>query len=127
MHDIFIYSDSYVFMRNGNTRYLFWDGKCIPNLFRYIKPDHNYILQFFACKLFVACRCLGIIALWIGFGKQSVTVTIVAAAILSAVMCQVMAMTLNYLVGAVIFLAVGSIGAVIAWNNLKTHIANMEV
>lgn len=61
------------------------------------------------------------------FGKQSVTVTIVAAVIISVVICQIMAMTLNYFVGAVIFLAVGSIGAVIAWNNLKTNIANMEV
>ena len=69
----------------------------------------------------------GIVALWIGFGRQSVTVTIVAAVIIAIVMCQIMAMTLNYLAGAVIFLAVGSIGAVIAWNNLKTNIANREV
>lgn len=69
----------------------------------------------------------GIVALWIGFGKQSVTVTIVAAVIISVVMCQIMAMTLNYLVGAIMFLVVGSIGAVAAWTNLKRNIANMEV
>lgn len=84
------------------------------------------------CSFSLVCDSLlagvwGMIALWIGFGKQSVTVTIVAAVIISVVMCQIMAMTLNYFVGAVIFLAVGSIGAVIAWNNLKTNIANMEV
>lgn len=84
------------------------------------------------CSFSLVCDSLlagvwGMIALWIGFGKQSVTVTIVAAVIISVVMCQIMAMTLNYFVGAVIFLAVGSIGAVIAWNNLKANIANMEV
>lgn len=37
----------------------------------------------------------GIIALWIGFGRQSVTVTIVAAVIIAIVLCQIMAMTLK--------------------------------
>ncbi len=69
----------------------------------------------------------GIVALWIGFGKQSVTVTIVAAVIISIVMCQIMAMTLNYLVGSVLFLVIGSVAAVIAWADLKRNIANMEV
>lgn len=69
----------------------------------------------------------GIVALWIGFGRQSVTVTIVAAVIIAIVMCQIMAMTLNYLVGAVLFLVIGSVAAIIAWANLKRNIANMEV
>ena len=69
----------------------------------------------------------GIVALWIGFGKQSVTITIVAAVIIAIVMCQIMAMTLHYLVGAVLFLVIGSVAAVIAWANLKRNIANMEV
>ena len=55
------------------------------------------------------------------------TVTIIASVIISVVMCQIMAMTLNYLVGAMVFLAVGFIGAVIAWTNLKRNIENMEV
>lgn len=65
--------------------------------------------------------------MWIGFGRQSVTVTIVAAVIISIVMCQIMAMTLNYLVGAALFLVIGSVAAVIAWADLKRSIANMEV
>lgn len=65
--------------------------------------------------------------MWIGFGRQSVTVTIVAAVIIAIVMCQIMAMTLNYLVGAVLFLVIGSAAAVIAWADLKRNIANMEV
>lgn len=69
----------------------------------------------------------GIVALWIGFGKQSVTVTIVAAVIISIVMCQIMAMTLNDLVGAALFLVIGSVAAVIAWADLKRNIADMEV
>ncbi len=69
----------------------------------------------------------GIVALWIGFGRQSVTVTIVAAVIIAIVMCQIMAMTLNYLVGAALFLVIGSAAAAIAWTDLKRNIANMEV
>ena len=84
------------------------------------------------CTVSLICYCLlagvwGIVALWIGFGRQSVTVTIIASVIISVVMCQIMAMTLNYLVGAMVFLAVGFIGAVIAWTNLKRNIDNMEV
>lgn len=69
----------------------------------------------------------GIVALWIGFGRQSVTVTIVAAVIISIVMCQIMAMTLHDLAGAVLFLVIGSAATVIAWADLKRNIANMEV
>lgn len=52
------------------------------------------------CGFSLVCYSLlagvwGIVALWIGFGKQSITVTIVAAVIISIVMCQIMAMTLN--------------------------------
>ena len=69
----------------------------------------------------------GMVALWIGFGRQSVTVTIVAAVIIAIVMCQIMAMTLNDPAGAVLFLVIGSAAAVIAWADLKRNIANMEV
>lgn len=65
--------------------------------------------------------------MWIGFGRQSVTVTIVAAVIIAIVMCQIMAMTLNYLVGAVLFLVIGSVAAAITWADLKRNIANREV
>lgn len=69
----------------------------------------------------------GIVALWIGFGKQSVTVTIVAAVIIAIVMCHIMAMTLNDLVGGVLFLVIGSVAAAITWADLKRNIANREV
>ena len=65
--------------------------------------------------------------MWIGFGRQSVTVTIIAAVIISIVMCQIMAMTLNHLAGAALFLAIGSAAAVTAWADLKRNIAKMEV
>lgn len=69
----------------------------------------------------------GIAALWIDFGRQSVTVTIIAAVIIAIVMCQIMAMTLNDLVGAALFLVIGSAAAVTAWADLKRNIADMEV
>lgn len=69
----------------------------------------------------------GIISLWIGFGKQSVTVTLIAAVIIAIVMCQIMAMTMSYLVGATAFLALGSVGAIFAWLNLKNKVISMEV
>lgn len=65
--------------------------------------------------------------MWIGFGKQSVTVTIVAAVIIAIVMCQIMAMTLNDRVGAALFLVISSAAAVITWADLKRNIADMEV
>lgn len=71
------------------------------------------------CGFSLVCYSLlagvwGIVALWIGFGKQSITVTIVAAVIISVVMCQIMVIILHNLFGAVLFLTVGFTGAVIA-------------
>lgn len=70
---------------------------------------------------------LGTISLWFGFGKQSVTVTIVASVIIATVVCQIMAMTMNYLVGAVAFLIIGAIGAVIVLKSLVHKVERMEV
>lgn len=97
-----------------------------------ICSDQLNLMTILYCVLSLVCYSLlagvwGLVALWIGFGKQSITVTIVAAVIISVVMCQIMAMTLNYLIGAVIFLAIGFIGAIVAWTNLKGSIAQMEV
>lgn len=69
----------------------------------------------------------GIIALWFGFGKQSITVTIVAAVIIATVACQIMAMTLNYFVGTIAFLIVGAIAAVIVLKSLIGKVNKMEV
>ena len=84
------------------------------------------------CFISLICYSLlsgiwGIIALWFGFGKQSITVTVIAAVIISTVMCQVMAMTMSYLVGAVVFLIVGAIGAVIVLKSLIGKVERMEV
>ena len=97
-----------------------------------ICSDALTLPTFFYCSFSLISYSLlagvwGIVALWIGFGRQSVTVTIVAAIIIAIVMCQIMAMTLNDLVGAAFFLVIGSVAAVIAWADLKRNIANMEV
>ncbi len=68
----------------------------------------------------------GIISLYFGFGKQSVSVTIIAAVIISTVMCQMMAFTMS-ISGAIAFLVIGTIIAVTIVNNLKIRVMNMEV
>ncbi len=68
----------------------------------------------------------GIVALYFGFRKQSVSVTIVAAVIIATVMCQMMAITMNN-VGVIIFLVIGILLAVITLNNLKKIVMDMEV
>lgn len=70
---------------------------------------------------------LGIIALWFGFGKNSVAVNIIAAVIISTIMCQIMAMTMASLVGTIAFLVVGGIIAIIAVKNLVDKVEKMEV
>ena len=114
-------------MWNGNIRYLFWNRKPVSYLFRHTDFAYFFYCTFSLISYSLLADAWGIVALWIGFGRQSVTVTIVAAVIISIVMCQIMAMTLNYLVGSVLFLVIGSVAAVIAWADLKRNIANMEV
>lgn len=104
MHGVLIYSNCYVSMWNGNIRYLFGT----ESLF-HICSDTLTLPTILYCSLSLISYSLlagvwGIIALWIGFSKQSVAVTIVATVIISIVMCQIMAMTLNDLVGAACFL-----------------------
>ncbi len=68
----------------------------------------------------------GIVALYFGFRKQSVSVTIVAAVIISTVICQMMAITMS-IVGAIAFLVIGILLAIITVNELKKIVMNMEV
>ncbi|SBW00981.1 conserved membrane hypothetical protein [uncultured Eubacteriales bacterium] len=68
----------------------------------------------------------GIVALNFGFGKQSVSVTIIAAVIIATVMCQMMAITIN-ISGAIVSLVIGAIAAAITLSNLKKRVMNMEV
>ena len=70
---------------------------------------------------------LGVIALWFGFGKRSVTVTIVAAVIIAVISCQIMAVTMTSLVGVIVLLVAGGIAAVIAIKNLIDQVEKMEV
>ena len=70
---------------------------------------------------------MGIIALWFGFGRHSVTVTIVAAVIITVISCQIMAMTMTSLAASLLFLAAGGIIAVIVIKNLIDQVEKMEV
>lgn len=70
---------------------------------------------------------LGVISLWIGFEKRSVTVTIVASVIIAIVFCQLMAVTMTSLVSLAFFLVGSGIIAVIAVKNLAWKVENMEV
>lgn len=69
----------------------------------------------------------GVVSLWFGFRKKSVSVTIVASVILAALVCQVIAAALAFLpmMGAV--LGVTGILAALAIKNLLRQVNNMEV
>lgn len=75
----------------------------------------------------VLAGLLGVVSLWFGFRKKSVSVTIVASVILTALVCQVIAATLAFLpmMGAV--LGVTGILAALAIENLLRQVNNMEV
>lgn len=70
---------------------------------------------------------MGIIALWFGFGRHSVTVTIVAAVIIAVISCQIMAVTMTSPAASLLFLAAGGIIAVIVIKNLIDQVEKMEV
>lgn len=89
-----------------------------------IKTVLNGILSLLCYSLLAGVW--GIVALYFGFGKQSVSVTIIAAVIIATVMCQIMGATMN-ISGAIAFLAIGIIAAVITLSNLKKRVMNMEV
>lgn len=79
-----------------------------------------------ACYALLA-GVLGIIALWFGFGKHSVTVTIVSAVIIATILCQIMTLTMTSLIGSFAFLAVAGIIAIIVIKNLAGNVEQMEV
>ncbi len=68
----------------------------------------------------------GIVALYFGFGKQSVSVTIITAVIIATIMCQVLAVTMN-ISGLIAFLVIGIIAAGMTLNNLRNRVMRMEV
>lgn len=83
-------------------------------------------LGFLLCCSILA-GLLGVVSLWFGFRKKSVSVTIVASVILAALVCQVIAAALAFLpmMGAV--LGVTGILAALAIKNLLRQVNNMEV
>ena len=83
-------------------------------------------LGFLLCCSILA-GLLGVVSLWFGFRKKSVSVTIVASVILAALVCQVIAVALAFLpmMGAV--LGVTGILATLAIKNLLRQVNSMEV
>ena len=70
---------------------------------------------------------LGVVSLWFGFRKKSVSMTIVASVVLAALVCQVIAAALAFLPMMGAALGVTGILAALAIKNLLRQINNMEV
>ena len=70
---------------------------------------------------------MGVIALWFGFRKKSVSVTIVASVILAALVCQVIAAALAFWPIMGIVFGVTAIFAILAMQNLLRQVNDMEV
>ena len=70
---------------------------------------------------------LGMVSLWFGFHKKSVSMTIVASVVLATIVCQIISSALVFLpmMGAV--LGVTGILATLAIKNLLRQVNNMEV
>lgn len=70
---------------------------------------------------------LGIVAVWIGFRKKSVTVTIVSAVLAASVVCQFLSVT--YIFPPMLFILLGFavVGGVIILKDLLHQVENMEV
>lgn len=83
-------------------------------------------LGFLLCCSILA-GLLGVVSLWFGFRKKSISVTIVASVILAALVCQIITAALTFLpvMGAV--LGVTGILAALAIKNLMKQVHNMEV
>ena len=90
-----------------------------------IKRGLDFVLSLLAVILLAIP--MGIIALWFGFGRHSVTVTIVAAVIIAVISCQIMAVTMTSLAASLLFLAAGGIIAVTVIKNLIDQVEKMEV
>jgi hypothetical protein len=96
-----------------------------------ICADHLTIITVVGGFLSLLCYSVlagvwGIVAFYFGFGKQSVSVTIIAAVIIATVLCQMMAVTMN-ISGAIAFMVIGTVAAFITVSNLIKKVMNMEV
>lgn len=87
------------------------------------------ILQSLGFLLFcsVLAGLLGMVSLWFGFRKKSVSVTIVASVILVTIVCQVISAALLFLPTMGIVFGVTGIFAILAMQNLLRQVNNMEV
>lgn len=79
----------------------------------------------FCCS--VLAGLMGVIALWFGFRKKSVSVTIVASVILVTIVCQISSAAQAFLPIMGIVFSVTGIFAILAMQNLLRQVKNMEV
>lgn len=79
----------------------------------------------FCCS--VLAGLMGVIALWFGFRKKSVSVTIVASVILTTLVCQVISAAIQYIPILWIVVGIAAIGSLIAVVSLFRQVEGMEV
>ena len=79
----------------------------------------------FCCS--VLAGLMGVIALWFGFRKKSVPVTIVTSVILAALVCQVISAAIQYIPVLWIVIGIAAICSLIAALDLFRHVDGMEV
>ena len=70
---------------------------------------------------------LGVVSLWFGFRKKSVSMTIVASVVLVTIVCQIISAALTFLPIMGIVFGVPGIFAVLAMQYLLKQVKNMEV
>lgn len=70
---------------------------------------------------------LGLIALWFGFRKKSVTATLTAGVILSLIACQVMSVTVGRPMSWLVLLVVAAVPAALCAAGLFREVEKMEV
>ena len=79
----------------------------------------------FCCS--VLAGLMGVIALWFGFRKKSVSVTIVTSVILATLVCQVISATIQYIPILWIIIGITGICSLIAVLDLFRQVEGMEV
>lgn len=97
-----------------------------------ICSDHltiKVILQSLGFLLYcsVLAGLMGVIALWFGFRKKSVPVTIVASVILATLVCQVISAAIQYIPILWIVIGIAAICSLIAVLDLFRQVEGMEV
>ena len=75
----------------------------------------------------VLAGLMGVIALWFGFRKKSVPVTIVASVILATLVCQVISAAIQYIPILWIVIGIAAICSLIAVLDLFRQVEGMEV